>query len=312
MRAVQRDTPTAWVTKADTSPATVADFAIQAWLTRELSRSFPDPVVAEEDASVLELASAGDLRERVVAFARRLAPDLTADDVLAWIRRAGDPNGTRFWAIDPIDGTRGLLRGAQYATAVALLGAGAVQIGIVGCPRLGTRSTNGMPAAPKAVLQVEDDDLGGVAVAVRGLGAWWLPSEASELAPLKVSLVTDAAMARVVHSYESRHEDAEAVQSMFHRLGAVRAPVGIDSQAKHVLIAAGEADLLVRVPAETTYRDAIWDLAAGSLLIEEAGGRVTDLAGRSLDFTTGRHLLRNRGVVASNGWLHDAALAAIS
>jgi 3'(2'), 5'-bisphosphate nucleotidase len=55
----------------------------------------------------------------------------------------------------------------------------------------------------------------------------------------------------------------------------------------------------------------MWDCAAGSILIEEAGGRVTDVVGRTLDFTTGRRLLRNEGLLASNGLLHDAALAAI-
>ena len=54
-----------------------------------------------------------------------------------------------------------------------------------------------------------------------------------------------------------------------------------------------------------------WDHAAGTLLISEAGGRVTDLAGQRLDFSTGRRLLRNTGLLASNGWLHDAALEAI-
>jgi 3'(2'), 5'-bisphosphate nucleotidase len=55
----------------------------------------------------------------------------------------------------------------------------------------------------------------------------------------------------------------------------------------------------------------IWDEAAGSLLIEEAGGRVTDLVGRALDFSAGRRLSRNVGLVATNGVLHDAVLKAI-
>ena len=49
----------------------------------------------------------------------------------------------------------------------------------------------------------------------------------------------------------------------------------MDSQAKHVLLAAGAAEFLLRVPVAGNYREAIWDHAAGSVLIEEAGGRVT-------------------------------------
>jgi 3'(2'), 5'-bisphosphate nucleotidase len=85
----------------------------------------------------------------------------------------------------------------------------------------------------------------------------------------------------------------------------------MDSQAKHVTVAAGVCDLLMRVPPDTTFHDSIWDQAAGALLIEEAGGRVTDFLGQPLDFTAGPRLLRNEGVVASNGRLHPAALDAI-
>jgi 3'(2'), 5'-bisphosphate nucleotidase len=85
----------------------------------------------------------------------------------------------------------------------------------------------------------------------------------------------------------------------------------MDGQTKQVLLAAGAAELLMRIPIEPDYREAIWDHAAGALLVEEAGGRVTDLDGLPLDFTTGRHLLRNTGLIASNGLLHDTVLGVI-
>jgi 3'(2'), 5'-bisphosphate nucleotidase len=85
----------------------------------------------------------------------------------------------------------------------------------------------------------------------------------------------------------------------------------MDSQAKHVTIAAGLADLLMRFPPDADFRDWVWDQAAGTLLIEEAGGRVTDLAGQPLDFAAGRRLRHNAELLASNGLLHAAALQAI-
>jgi 3'-phosphoadenosine 5'-phosphosulfate (PAPS) 3'-phosphatase len=51
----------------------------------------------------------------------------------------------------------------------------------------------------------------------------------------------------------------------------------------------------LRSPPQPHFHDAIWDYAAGSLLIEEAGGRVSDLGGRPLDFTAGRRLFATRG-----------------
>jgi 3'(2'), 5'-bisphosphate nucleotidase len=87
----------------------------------------------------------------------------------------------------------------------------------------------------------------------------------------------------------------------------------MDSQAKYLLLAAGKGDLLLRLlsPGAQTYREKIWDQAAGSLILEEAGGQITDLDGRTLDFTTGPLLTQNRGILASNGHLHDAALSAL-
>ena len=57
--------------------------------------------------------------------------------------------------------------------------------------------------------------------------------------------------------------------------------------------------------------ETIWDHAAGSLIVEEAGGRVTDLQGVALDFTTGRKLTKNRGIIATNGPFHDQVLDAV-
>jgi 3'(2'), 5'-bisphosphate nucleotidase len=84
----------------------------------------------------------------------------------------------------------------------------------------------------------------------------------------------------------------------------------MDSQAKYAILASGKGDLIIRLlsPEQPDYREKIWDQAAGSIIIEEAGGRVTDLDGNPFDFTTGRSLLNNRGVVASNGAYHPLAL----
>ena len=58
------------------------------------------------------------------------------------------------------------------------------------------------------------------------------------------------------------------------------------------------------------YREKVWDHAAGVLVIEEAGGRVSDLDGNSLDLTSGRFLGNQRGIIATNGNFHDEVLEA--
>src|SRR4030042_1160885 len=100
-----------------------------------------------------------------------------------------------------------------------------------------------------------------------------------------------------------RIERAKAVP---HRPFAGRAPGSNRCRA-------GTGDLIFRLtsPDRPDYREWIWDQAAGSLLVTEAGGRVSDLAGAELDFSRGRRLERNRGVLGSNGRLHPAALRAL-
>jgi 3'(2'), 5'-bisphosphate nucleotidase len=87
----------------------------------------------------------------------------------------------------------------------------------------------------------------------------------------------------------------------------------MDSQAKYAVLAAGKGDILLRLlsPSKPGYREKIWDQAAGSIVLEEAGGRISDLDGNPLDFSRGRSLAGNRGVLATNGCLHEAALQAL-
>jgi 3'(2'), 5'-bisphosphate nucleotidase len=86
--------------------------------------------------------------------------------------------------------------------------------------------------------------------------------------------------------------------------------VRIDSQAKYGAIGSGLADVYVR-PRRGDYRERIWDHAAGAAVVAGAGGRVTDLDGRDLDFSTGSRLEDNRGVLATNGLVHDLVLQAL-
>jgi 3'(2'), 5'-bisphosphate nucleotidase len=299
-RMVEHEAGSGALTKDDDSPVTVADFSVQAVIARRLGRDFPDDsLVAEEDASALRAIGSAGVPARVVDLVRQVDGSSAPDDILEWIDRGGGSPGKRFWTLDPIDGTKGLLRGGQYAVALALIVDGAVQVGVLGCPHL----VPGEVALGNAG--------GGIAVAVRGLGAWWSPLADDSLQRLSVSRVDDPAGARVLHSFEASHGDVGGLNRAISALGTRVPSIPMDSQAKHAVVASGGADVLLRFPSDKGGHDAIWDQAAGSLLIEEAGGRVTDLLGRTLDFGAGRRLSHNRGLAASNGLLHDVVLAAV-
>jgi 3'(2'), 5'-bisphosphate nucleotidase len=302
-REVERIVAAGALSKGDASPVTVADFSVQALIAARLGRDHPcDALVAEEDATALR--GAPGLSTRVVDVVRRADPTLRPDQILDWIDRGCGRPARRFWALDPIDGTKGLLRGGQYAVALALIVDGIVQLGVLGCPRLslGHLAACGQPRVRGG---------GGLAVAVRGRGAWWRPASDGSLRRLVVSRVHDPRRAQMLHSFEATHSDVDALRRVADALRMKQRPWLMDSQAKHAVVASGDADVLLRFPTRQDVHDAIWDQAAGSLLVEEAGGRVTDLGGRRLDFSTGRHLSRNEGLVASNGLLHDAVLSAV-
>ena len=129
---------------------------------------------------------------------------------------------------------------------------------------------------------------------------------------MQASQRSDPGEARLLRSFEADHTNTDQLDEVIRALHIQAPPVAMDSQAKYAVLAAGAGDLLLRLlsPKQPDYREKIWDQAAGSLVVEEAGGCISDLEGRPLDFTVGRTLARNRGVLASNGYLHAVALQA--
>ena len=294
------------VDKKDRSPVTVADFAAQAAVCRVLAEHFPgDPIMAEEESSLLRKPG----QERLVgAVLDCLTPEfgpVGAPEVFDWIDRGryrtakGAPPATRFWALDPVDGTKGFLRGEQYAIALSLIERGRVVLGALACPNLAVAGADGG---------------GTLFYALRGGGAWAMPlhPESAAAKRIRVSQSRDAASIRMVESVA--HADHALHATIAGQLGIVLPPVRIDSQAKYGLLAADQAELYLRVPLpdKMEYRERLWDHAAGTILVEEAGGRVTDMLGRVLDFTQGARLIANLGLVVTNGPLHDRIVHAVS
>jgi 3'(2'), 5'-bisphosphate nucleotidase len=290
------------VIKDDRSPVTIADYGSQALICRILRDAFPhDAVVAEENAEALTRRDNRETLKEVVHQVHAILPDLSSREICDAIDWGSQDPVERFWTLDPIDGTKGFLRGEQYAVALALVENGRVQLGVLGCPNL-TRQT-GLSGGPA----------GAVFAALRSTKAFEADLNVTEKSPISASSVTIPADARMTESYESGHTDHESHQHIATRLGMTRPPLRMDSQAKYAVLARGEASVYLRLPSPRSpdYRERIWDHAAGSIIIEEAGGKVTDAFGVPLDFSQGRRLATNQGIVATNGRLHDAVLEAV-
>ena len=187
---------------------------------------------------------------------------------------AGDA-ATR-WYIDPIDGTHNFIRGVPlFGTLLAVERDGELQAAVLSAPALRERWW-----------------------ARRGGGAW--AQSADEPAPrrIRVSRVGSVADAQVL--YGSGHDIEESgLAPGFHALlGDVWRERGFGDFWGYALLAEGAAEAMVEVELSS------WDAAAPTVLIEEAGGRVTDFDGRrAIDSGT---------FLATNGLLHDEVLGRLT
>ncbi|KAL6856076.1 hypothetical protein ACP4OV_018878 [Aristida adscensionis] len=174
------------IEKNDQTPVTVADFGVQALVSLELQRLFPSiPLVAEEDsASLRSSQSDGNSSDVLVEAIFSAVTDkvsnsgspLTHDDVLRAIDRGGknafafDSSPATYWVLDPIDGTKGFLRGDDdlYVVGLALVVDGELAVGVMGCPNW----TNDTIANEKDDSAAEYNGRGILMASHVGCGTW--------------------------------------------------------------------------------------------------------------------------------------------
>lgn len=187
----------------------------------------------------------------------------------------------RHWTIDPIDGTRGFARkNDEFAIQVALVIGGEAVVGVVYEP------------AP-----------GRLTWAARGEGCWARGRGRAEAQRCSVS---EAAEGPVVAMSRSRGLDEAA--ELLEAFGGESRVATYSAGIKLALVARGECDLYLG--DYLTLHD--WDVVPGHVLVEEAGGRVTNVDGEPISYDGSGQSLAGRGVLATNGRVHDAALAAFA
>jgi histidinol-phosphatase len=240
-----------------------------------LSRFRADDLVVETKPDLTPVSEADRaveqaLRERLAAL--RPGDAIFGEEYGSVDALPGSLAGTeRRWIVDPIDGTKGYVRGQPvWATLLALEEAGSVTLGVVSAPAMGRRWW-----------------------AERGTGAFTVDAPGDEPRRLRVSAVAELADAQLCFG---GLEDwrvlgrMEALQELGSRCWRTR---GYGDFWQYMLVAEGSAELCCDPSVS------LWDVAAPQAIVEEAGGRFTDLAwaGKG-DRLSG---------LASNGLLHDAA-----
>lgn len=220
-------------------------------------------------------------QETILRYLHRAFPNdaLRAEEATETLKQA--PNqGTRAWIIDPIDGTRGFARkNGEFSVMIAFVEGNKPVVGVVLEPA-------------KELLTY----------AVTGGGCWRQDGTASTAA-CKVTMVRDLSEATITQSHSRNPSKPSAYIQALHPLRVIET---YSAGIKLAQVARGEADIYLN-----TY-DAChdWDISAGQVLVEEAGGHVTNLRGvRPRYFQAGA--VQSGGLLTSNGLLHEPALAAI-
>jgi len=200
---------------------------------------------------------------------RSALAELRPDDAVLGEEYGTSGDGDRRWVIDPIDGTKNFVRGVPaWATLIGLEVGGTVDVGVVSAPALGRR--------------------------------WWARRGSGAFAngdPIRVSGVSTIADAHVGYDDIPVMEEyglAERFLELARRCWRSR---GFGDFWTHVLVAEGALDIAVEPIV------APWDLGPLPVILEEAGGRFTDLSGNVR--------IDGGNALSTNGLLHDLALEAL-
>jgi histidinol-phosphatase len=225
-----------------------------------------DDLIVETKPDLSPVTEADRAVEQVLR--KRIGEERPGHSVVGEEFGADDPGGAR-WILDPIDGTKNYLRGLPvWATLIALERDGRVEVGVVSAPALARRWW-----------------------AARGEGAF---VNGRRIRVSKIADLSDAVLSYASLTSWEQHGLGEQFLTLARSCWRTR---GFGDFWSHMLVAEGAADLAVEPEVE------LWDLAAPQVIVEEAGGRFTDLGGTPTP--------AGGSVVSTNGLLHDRVLTTL-
>lgn len=314
------------VSKEDKSPVTAADFAAQALLIAALSEAFPgDAFLGEEDSGALRadetlrqwvynLVSSTELIAVPGEDKKHLASPDSVEEMMAMIDMGGQGKGGdtgRFWVMDPVDGTKTFLLGQQYAVSLSLIENGKEAVGVLCCPNLKLRDGR------VAEDSVDTEGLGVMISAVKGQGVTirTLSNTTTLPEPLPLAKLEPPATMRDLHLVDSRQSTAirhDIIQQIAEQVGAQYPGTEVwSSHMRYASLILGGGDAQVRVPAGPVSKVCIWDHAGAQLVFTELGGKITDLDGKPIDFSAGRLLSNNRGMIVAREAIHGDIMSMV-
>lgn len=221
-------------------------------------------------------------QEIILQAIRKAFPEdaLCAEETTATLP-AGSQTGDRLWIVDPIDGTRGFARkNGEFSVMIAFVEKGSIAVGVVA-----------QPAVSKWTY------------AVRGQGCWRRDGNDQEPTRCRVTGVSEP---RECTLTQSRSRDATKRSRWADALEPARIVESYSAGIKLALVARGDADVYLNT--YEAFHD--WDIAAGHILVTEAGGQVTGTGGQTLAYGL-PGAWQKHGLLATNGRLHEKTLKII-
>lgn len=265
--------------KEDDSPVTIADYATQIYIINKIKEQFPDDqIIAEEDDnSFLDQ----NTRKSISSCYEALNIGKNIDIEKSLMEK--DEYFERQWTVDPIDGTKGYQKGLLYAIGIGLM--------IKSNPKICAIAVPNYKEIGKAIFIAEKDHGSKLGINFSGFK------------PLSVSDQSHLKQAKMCHSL---HYDEPWVMDFAARAEIINF-VQIDSMAKFCMIADGTADLYIKPMNKS--RSFAWDFLPGTLLVQEAGGTVSDLRGNTIEFNNDRCIVSAPGLIASNSIIHNEIIS---
>ncbi|KAK4711299.1 hypothetical protein R3W88_005812 [Solanum pinnatisectum] len=331
--------------KNDQTPVTIADFGVQALVSLEMNRLFPSiRLVAEEDSSFLRSTNLVGAVVDVVANKATFRDEVTEDSVLKAIDRGGKdaynfgPNPATYWVLDPIDGTRGFVKGVEalYVVALALVVEGQIVLGVMGCPNwdedyfvncvTGVQET-GNNFSRSGMIMVSHVDCGTWKQRLSDrltieLSQSWTRCSVDGCQVLKEARFCTPESQKWESFPLSSSFNAKTDSEKIGNGDILLVPACCGSLCKYMMVASGRASVFLlrattrKVMKKISGYAPAWDHAVGIICVHEAGGKVTDWEGSSIDFAADqvarRTIFPSGGFLVTNHCLHNEILGLIS
>lgn len=309
--------------KEDQTPVTTADLGAQALIISALHGAFPnDSFLGEESAKLLRDHPLLSKRVWSIVNSTRLenedaekllASPKSEKEMLDLIDLGGNGQGGRhgrIWILDPIDGTLTYMRNQQYAVCLCLIVDGEQAVGALACPNM---SLNSEMITENSIVK---EGNGYLLSAVKGRGSFIRPLTWGNLhqpSPVKLGRPMPAFKdLRFVEALATKSMNHEKHKRVAEKLGAQWPGEDLYSlQIRYIALTVGGHDAVIRIPKQDWHRACVWDHAGGHLIYEEAGGKVTDMNGKKIDFGAGRRCYNNIGNLLAPSAVHGDILRAV-